>query len=240
MVQLSLLKLRPLSQVDIHLAVEMQQVQAVGKPTQEVQKEPTTGDTPILEQIIHRERMIASFTCSSLQVANVGLSVNLTLECHKPTKPMCAERPSLRVSSSQHNSTRKHGVHLQLVITWPSNCGEALEITTTKWNLLFGTSQTAHPAPLLVSGPTFHGILRKIGPKSQVSLIEICSSVEILTQSAFCSIPITVVLPKECTWMTSFNSAFQRSPTLLLISIVTIQRQDSLHHLPTLFLCTVW
>ena len=111
-----LLKLRPSSQVDIHLVVEMRQVQVVGKPTQEVQKEPTTGDTPILEQIIHQARMTVSFTCSSQQVANVGLSVNLTLECHKPTKPTYAERPSLRVNSSQHNSMRKHGVHLLLVI----------------------------------------------------------------------------------------------------------------------------
>ena len=166
--QLSLLNLRPLSQADIHLVVEMQQEQAVGKPTQEVQKEPTTGDTPILEQIIHRERTIASFTCSSLQVANVGLSVNLTLECHKPTKPMCAERPSLRVNSSQHSSMRKHGVHLLLEITWPSNCGEALEITTTRWSPLYGTSQTVHPALPQVNGPTFHGILKSIGLKSQV------------------------------------------------------------------------
>ena len=238
--QPSLLNLRPLSQGDIHLVVGTQQVQAVGKPTQEVLKEPITGATPILEQIIHRARMTVSFTCSSQQVASVAPSVNLTLECHKPTKPTFAERPSLRVNSSQHNSMRKHGVHLLLVITWPSNCGVVLAITTTKWNPSYGTSQTAHLAPLRVNGPTFRGILRKIGLKSQGLPIQTCSSVVTPTQSVFSLIPITAVLPKECTWMTSFNSAFQRSPTLLLISIVTIQRQDSLHHLPTLFLCTVW
>ena len=166
--QPSLLNLRPLSQAGIHLAVGTQQVQAVGKPTQEVLKEPTTGDTPILEQIIHQARMTALFTCSSQQVASVVLSVNLTLECHKPTKPTFAERPSLRVNSSQHSSMRKHGVHLLPAITWPSNCGEALEITTTRWSPLYGTSQTVHPAPHRVSGPTFHGILKSIGLKSQV------------------------------------------------------------------------